>query len=190
MLKILTAPILAAALLLLGGCNTMKVEEISQPSPELKIEQFFDGKVYAWGLFEDRFGQIRRQFIVEIDGNWDGETLTLDENFLYADGEKDQRIWTIKKEQHGIYSGSAADIVGHASGDSTGNTLNWFYTLDLKVGDGTWRVNFDDYMILQPGGVLMNRAYVKKWGFTIGSVTLSFIRGDQLTKPPFEIAAP
>ncbi|MEY3038798.1 MAG: hypothetical protein RL143_1365, partial [Pseudomonadota bacterium] len=105
MYKLLTVPVLAAALLLLGGCNTMKVEEISRPTPELKIEQFFDGKVYAWGLFEDRFGQLRRQFIVEIDGNWDGETLTLDEHFLYADGEKDQRVWAIKKERPGNYSG-------------------------------------------------------------------------------------
>ena len=48
--------------------------------------------------------------------------------------------------------------------------------MDLKVGDGSWRVSFDDWMFLQPDGVLVNRARVKKWGFEIGEVTLFFTK--------------
>jgi hypothetical protein len=42
-------------------------------------------------------------------------------------------------------------------------------------------------MLLQQGGVLINRAYVKKWGFTIGTVTLSFMRGDAMKEVPFSL---
>ena len=40
----------------------------------------------AWGQFQDRFGEVRRRFRVEVDGTWDGETLTLVEDFVYNDG--------------------------------------------------------------------------------------------------------
>lgn len=165
----------------------MDISTVSQSKPSLKIEEYFDGKVYAWGIFEDRFGKIRRQFLVEIDGTWDGKTLVLNEQFLYNDGERAERIWTIDQQSDNSYQGKAADILGSADGKIEGNTLNWKYTMDLPVGDGTWRVNFDDWMLLQEGGVLLNRAYVKKWGVTLGTVTLSFMRGDDLREVPFSL---
>jgi len=180
--------LVALLTLTLQGCTTMDISSLSRPTPELKIEEYFDGKVYAWGIFEDRFGNIRRQFQVEIDGTWDGKQLVLDEHFLYDDGERDRRIWTINKGSDGTYSGTADDVLGEAQGLSQGNSLNWSYELDLPVGDGTWRVTFDDWMILQEGGVLLNRAYVKKWGFRLGSVTLSFQRAEQLQAVPFSIS--
>ncbi len=35
-------------------------------------------------------------------------------------------------------------------------------------------MKFDDWMFLQPGGVVINRARVSKWGIDIGEVTLFF----------------
>lgn len=179
--------LIALLTLSLHGCTNMDITSMSRPTPELKIEEYFDGKVYAWGIFEDRFGKVRRQFQVEIDGRWDGKELILDERFLYDDGERDTRVWTINPSGTKSYSGTADDVLGEASGTADGNTLNWSYALDLPVGDSSWRVTFDDWMFLQPGGVMINRAYVKKWGFTIGSVTLSFQRADQLKEAPFSL---
>jgi hypothetical protein len=48
--------------------------------------------------------------------------------------------------------------------------------MDLPVGGSTWRVVFDDWMFLQPGGVMINRAKITKWGLEIGSVTLFFAK--------------
>ena len=179
--------LIALLTLSLHGCTTMDIASLSRPTPELKIEEYFDGKVYAWGIFEDRFGKVRRQFQVEIDGDWNGQRLILDERFLYDDGERDTRIWTIKPTGKNTYSGTADDVLGEARGEALGNALNWTYTLDLPVGDSSWRVTFDDRMLLQPGGVMINRAYVKKWGFTLGTVTLSFQRADQLKEVPFSL---
>jgi len=152
----------------------MKPEDFSKKEPRFVLEEYFIGRTQASGIFEDRFGNLRRQFSVDIDGTWDGNILVLDEQFSYADGEKDQRVWRITKLDDHTYEGTASDIIGTASGRSFGNALNWQYYMDLKVGDGRWRVYFDDWMFLQPGGTLLNRATVKKWGVRLGDVTLSF----------------
>ncbi|RVU33689.1 DUF3833 domain-containing protein [Hwanghaeella grinnelliae] len=165
---------LGATILILAGCSNMDVTDFKNGEPTLVLEEYFDGKTLAAGLFQDRFGTVRRQFTVEIDGSWDGETLTLVEDFDYSDGETERRVWTLKKLDAHRYEGTAEGVIGTASGAAYGNAFNWVYTFDLKVGDGTWRVDFDDWMFLQPGGVLINKATVSKWGITIGEVTLSF----------------
>lgn len=168
--------VVLSAFLVLVGCSTMKPADFADAQPRLVLEEYFVGRTQAWGLFQDRFGNVKRQFTVEITGTWNGELLVLEEHFLYNDGETDQRVWTIRKGPDGRYEGQAADVVGSASGLSAGNALNWAYVMDLKVGDGTLRVNFDDWMFLQPGGAMINRARVSKWGFDIGEVTLFFMK--------------
>jgi hypothetical protein len=41
-------------------------------------------------------------------------------------------------------------------------------------------VHFNDWMFLQPSGVLLNRARVSKFGITIGEVTLAFMKADKM----------
>jgi len=166
--------LLFATIFLVTGCSTMKPQDFADTEPRLVVEKYFVGRTRAWGLFEDRFGDVRRQFVVDIEGRWDGRELVLDEHFIYADGERDRRIWRIVKKDEHTYEGRADDVVGTASGIAYGNALNWQYDMDLKVGDRTWRVRFDDWMFLQADGVLINRARVSKFGLEIGEVTLFF----------------
>ena len=170
--------LLFPVLLFLSGCTSMKPADFATAPQKLVLEEYFAGKTRAWGLFEDRFGTVRRQFTVDITGDWNGERLVLDEAFLYNDGETDRRVWTIRKTVDGQYLGEAGDVVGQAAGEAAGNALNWAYTMDLKVGDGTLRVRFNDWMFLQPDNVIINRARVTKWGVEIGQVTLFFRKGD------------
>lgn len=174
----------------LTGCSAMNIDDFSNREPRLVLEDYFQGKTYAWGMFEDRFGEVRRQFKVEIDGRWDpaSRTLTLDEYFLYDDGERDKRTWVITKHDDNRYTGTFAEVVGEAEGQVRGNALNWVYTMDLKVGDGSWRVKFDDWMFLQPDGVMINKATVKKWGFELGQVTLFFTPQPMLKGAPFTLS--
>jgi len=152
----------------------MKPEQFADTKPRFVLEEYFAGETKAWGIFEDRFGTVRRQFSVKITGTWDGQQLVLDEHFTYMDGEKDRRVWKIKKHNDHHYEGKADDVIGTAKGESFGNALNWRYDMDLKVGNGTWRVHFNDWMFLQADGVLINRARVTKWGLEIGQITLAF----------------
>ena len=172
----------------------MDPKSFAGTEPRLVIEEYFAGRTKAWGIFEDRFGKLRRQFVVDITGRWDGRTLVLEEDFSFADGEKSRRVWRIEKIDGHSYRGRADDVIGTASGASYGNALNWRYDMDLKVGDSSWRVSFDDWMFLQPGGVLINRARVSKWGLNIGVVTLAFqkipVQASRSSRPsPLQCAA-
>ncbi len=164
------------SILMTAGCQTMKPADFKTQEPRLVLEEFFAGKTRAWGLFEDRFGTVRRQFAVDITGTWDGEHLMLDERFRYDDGERDRRVWNIKKGDEGRYEGRADDVIGTAVGRTAGNALNWQYEMDLPIAGSTLRVRFDDWMFLQTPDVLINRARVSKLGIEIGSVTLIFVR--------------
>ena len=158
----------------------MNIEDFTGRTPELVLEDYFLGQTKAWGIFEDRFGNVRREFEVDIAGTVDADVLTLDEHFTFADGEKDRRVWTIRRINANTYEGTADDVIGTAQGKVFGNALNWTYKVDLAMGDRSLRVRFDDWLFLQTDGVLINRARVTKWGFEVGQVTLFFRRvGDE-----------
>jgi len=172
-------PYLLVVLLSLGACSSMKIDDFAGTGPDFRPETYFAGQSRAWGIFEDRFGNLKREFTVNLQGDWDGSTLTLTEDFDYADGETEQRIWRITKTGDGIYEGRADDVVGVANGIARGKALNWSYDLMLNIGDSRIKVRFDDWMFLQPDGVLINKADVSKFGITIGTVTLFFKKGAQ-----------
>ena len=154
----------------------MKAEDYLDATPTLDLFTYFDGQTRAWGMFQDRFGKVRRRFTVEITGTRRDAQLILNESFNYADGETQQRIWTIDRLNEHHYQGRADDVVGIAEGKSYGNALNWRYDLLLPVDGKQWQVSFNDWMFLQDDKVLINRAKVSKYGFTIGEVTLFFLK--------------
>ena len=166
-------------LLLVAGCSTMKPSDFAGSEPLLDLFAYFEGKTRAWGIFEGRSGELKRQFTVDILGVVEGDRLTLTEDFVYADGETQQRIWVIDRLDEHRYQGRAGDVVGTAEGLAYGQALNWRYTLDLPYRDGTVEVQFDDWMYLQPGRVMVNRARVSKFGFRLGEVTLFFSKAGE-----------
>ncbi len=142
---------------------------------EFELEKYFIGKTTAWGIFENRQGELVRQFKVSIVGEMQDNELVLTEDFHYANGEQQTRIWRIERLENGGYQGRAADVVGNAVGEVKGNQLYWAYHLELPVGDKSYEVKFTDKMYLQPNDVLINRAIVTKWGFRVGEVTIVFL---------------
>ena len=157
------------------------MKQFENNTPKLDLFSFFKGETIAYGIFEDRFGNLKRQFRVNITGNVDNKVLTLDESFLYDDGEKAKRIWKIKKiiddEQKISYEGQAEDVEGKATGSVVGNTLNWSYDIFLNIKGSNIKVHFNDWIYKQSDDLAINRAYVSKFGINIGSVTLVFLRG-------------
>jgi len=169
-----TATMAASAVAVAGCTSTPTVDAYSNDHRELILEEYFLGQTVAYGVFEDRFGKVRRTFKVDITGSVDGDVLTLNEDFLYNDGERETRVWTIDILGGGNYRGTAGDVPGYATGQVSGNAFNWKYKVDLKVNGKTWNVGFNDWMYLLDDDVLINRAYVTRWGVRIGEVTISF----------------
>ncbi len=170
-------------ILAFGSCARHDVSVHSDRRPTFDLFDFFDGKSVAYGIFEDRFGNLRRQFRVEITGKKQDGRLILDEKFIYDDGEQDQRVWVIERSTDMSdsmavsYVGRAEDISGSAAGTVSGNAMSWRYDIDLNLSGRQMRVSFDDYIYQMDEDIAVNRAYVSKWGVEIGSVTLVFLKG-------------
>ena len=166
---------LMAALVALAACTGRPgAEDPLLGGPKLDLETYFDGKVTAWGQFQDRFGEVRRRFTVDIEGTWDGTTLTLVEDFLYEDGSRERRVWSLTKTGPDSWQGTADGVQGMAIGEERGDTFNWRYTIDLPVPDGTLRISFDDWMWRLDDRRVLNRAYMDKFGVEIGEVIIFF----------------
>lgn len=165
-----------SAIGLLTGCSSTQVQDYKSEKPVLVLEDYLNGPLEAHGFFQDRSGLIVKRFKVIMKGTWVGNTGTLDEDFEYSDGSKSKRVWTIKKEGDGKYSGTASDVVGVASGEAAGNAFRWKYTMDLPVGEKTYHVQFDDWMYLMDDGIMLNKSKMSKFGIYLGEVTLVFFK--------------
>ncbi len=167
--------VMLAAVLMLAACTGRPgANDPLLSDRKLNIEEFFEGRTIAHGQFQDAFGTVRRRFEVTIDGEWNGRTLTLDENFVYEDGSTENRVWTLTKTGPDTWTGTAPGVLGTASGVERGDTFNWTYRIDLPVPDGTLRVGFDDWMWLLTEDRLLNIAYMRKAGVRVGQVVIYF----------------
>ncbi|MBF7071977.1 DUF3833 domain-containing protein [Glaciecola sp. MH2013] len=158
----------------LSACSvSIDPDKYQQMEPKFNIESFFDGKVKAWGIVQNRDGDIVQRFIVNIDAYTQDDKLILDETFEYGLGEGPlKRVWTLTKNADGSYTGNADDIAGPATGTPHGNAFNFVYEMDLAVGDSTYRVNFDDWFWAFDENTMMNRSYIKKFGLVMAEVTI------------------
>lgn len=171
----LAASALALAIAM-AGCASQNIASYQDQHPRLDLRDYFNGRVMAYGMFQDRSGQVIKRFTVVMDCSWQGDQGTLDERFSYADGSTQRRVWHLRRGTDGRYSGHADDVLGQASGQVAGNAFNWAYTLKLPVGDAVYEVQFDDWMYLIDGKVMLNRATMSKFGIRLGEVTLSFVK--------------
>lgn len=158
----------------LSACASTGVEQYRNEQPPLDLQQYLNGRLDAWGIFQGRSGEVKKRFHVVIDAHWEADTGTLDEHFSWSDGTTTRRVWTLVRQPDGTYRGTADDVVGTAIGTVAGNALRWQYVLALPVDGKVYNVNFDDWMFLMDDKVMINRSYMSKWGFNLGEVTLSF----------------
>jgi hypothetical protein len=171
---------LALSAVLLAGCAGPQVADYAAEQPVLDLRQYFDGTIDAYGVFTDRSGKVVKRFTVVMTCSWSGppgmETGVLDEAFTYSDGTRERRVWTLQRQPDGRYTGTAGDVLGTAAGQEKGNAFRWGYTLKLPVDGRVIEMQFDDWMYLMSDKVMLNKAEMRKFGFKLGEVTLSFVK--------------
>lgn len=164
----------------LAGCMAVDPQVYTGERPALDLKRYFDGQLEGHGMFIGRSGQVERRFVVTIKAHWQDETGTLDEDFVWSDGKRENRVWTLQPVagQPGRWIGTAAGVIGQAQGVVAGNALNWRYMFALKTdGGSTYNIDFDDGMFLIDERVMLNRAVMTFWGFKVGEVLISFRKG-------------
>lgn len=171
----------AAAVPALAACSlggTTPEAFAGRPGPPFAPERFFAGRLASHGLFVDRLGTVRRWFVADLDGAWDGTTLTFAEAFRYDDGWVDRRTWHLRRDGPDRWRGTATDIVGEAEGLEVGPAFNLRHTLDMpREGGGTRRLSFDQWFVRVSDDAALSRAEVSWRGIVqIGTAQVAFRR--------------
>ena len=156
----------------LSACNSVPVDTYVSERPYFEPRVFFDGEIDAWGVVYDWRGRVKRRFVVDILARADNDEITLDEKFLFSDGEASTRVWRITVSSDNAITARADDVVGEASGEIAGNAMGLSYVIDLPVGDRQFRVRFDDMLWQIDDDVVFNRAKISKFGLKVGEVML------------------
>lgn len=137
------------------------------------LERDLAGKKVARGEFKPIIGAARG-FTAYLDGTWDGQTLTLVEDFEFDDGEIDRKTWRLTKSAENQVSGTREDVVGEALGfmDEGAFRLEYVVRLGGENGRGGRKVKFRDILYNETDGIVFNRASVGFYGLRVGTVTL------------------
>ncbi len=162
---------------LLCACSNLPVETYSANQPVLTLSSFFNGPLTAHGIVKNRQGKVTRYFNVTMDGQWDSEgNGVLVEDFVWDDGEKQQRIWRFESKEDGAIWAHADDVKKPVPVNLSGNALFLAYQLLVPVGNSKIWLTVDDRMYLVDNDVLINDSVLKKFGIRVGEVTLTIVK--------------
>jgi uncharacterized protein DUF3833 len=142
---------------------------------DLRLEDFFRGKTYAYGSFGAITG-LHRSFQVDLTGTVRGNVLKLREDFRYDDGERDTKTWIFTRTGPNTYSGTREDVLGETTVRISGNTARFSYRVDLNNGGKPDVVRFFDKLVLKDDGTLRNTALVTKFALPVARVKVNFAR--------------
>jgi hypothetical protein len=135
---------------------------------------YFEGTTLASGVFESRRGDAKRRFSVELTGRAQGSTLVLGESFVFDDGERQERTWTLLRGAGQSFTGTCEDAVSEAQGCFEEGLARLRSSLRLKVGNRCMAMHFDDVFYDMGQGAVLNRSTVSKWGIAVGQVLILF----------------
>ena len=161
---------------LLFGCSTASVDDHAAQAPAFAPENFFSGSLSAHGVVKDFSGSVIRHFQADIIGCWENGVGTLDEDFVFDDGEEQTRIWTLTPDGDQTYIGTAGDVVGNGQARWAGNAMYLDYTLRIELDDGPIDVRIDDRMYRVSENVVINESKMRKFGFGVGEILLTIIK--------------
>lgn len=146
--------------------------------PALDIRQYLNGRLSVWGVMLNAFGKQQRRFTADINGRWQGNQGELEEHFVYDDGEKQQRVWQLRMEDDHHFTGTAHDIVGTATGQQYGNTVNMRYVLRVALGKMHVNLDMDDWLYRVDDKHVINHTIIRKFGLKMGELHIGFIKHD------------
>lgn len=176
-MRIFKLTILLSLLVLIMGCSHSNIQDYKTNTPVFDMQDFFSGSLEAHGVVKNRSGKVIRHFNATIEASWDDDGIgILDERFVFDDGEKQTRVWTLTPNSDGTYTGTAGDVVGKGLAQLSGNALFMKYKLEVPYNGSTIVLDIDDRMYLTSEDVLINESIMYKWGIRVGEITLTIIK--------------
>lgn len=156
---------------LLSSCavfnNFSKPSELDSIDKGVKfdIKKFFNGDVEGFAVIQDPNGKIIDTETFKINGKWDDNKGVIQQNFVYASGDKDSRTWLITIDENGsTFSAIGHDIAAPAQGKQVGNAMQMVYALMLtgKTDKQKVKVNFEDkiYLVDEKSAIMISNSTV------------------------------
>jgi len=174
---LLVGSILLVSMFGIVSCSSNNAEAYLERQLDMRLRDFFDGKLVANGVVKNRSDNVFRHFSADIRASWDENGHgTLDETFHFDDGEIQNRIWTLVPNPDGSFLASANDVVGTAILKVVGNSIKMQYVLTVPYDDGTIDILVDDKMYLVSPNTIINESAMSKFGIKVGSVALSIVK--------------
>jgi hypothetical protein len=164
--------LLLAMTLGLAGCTPVTVQDYADNRPLLVPEEFFQGQLTAHGVIKNRSGKVIRYFNADIKAYWENGIGTLEEDFIFDDGQPERRVWTLTPQADGTYKGTAGDVIGDGQITLAGNSMFLDYVLRIPYNDGTLDLRIDDRMYLVNPTMLINESTMTKFGVRVGEILL------------------
>ncbi len=164
---------------MLSACSSISVDEYADNKPALQLDKFFNGPLSAQGVLKNRSGKVTRYFTAELNGSWNNGVGTLEEKFIFDDGEVQHRTWTLTPAKMGDthnYRATAGDVIGTGKVTIKGNAMNLLYTLEINYKGSPMQIHVDDWMWLVDDKTIINESTLRKWGFKVGSIQLAIIK--------------
>jgi hypothetical protein len=143
------------------------------PAGRLVLEDFFRGRFVAEGTFFNTRDGTQRGLRVVMKGTWDGQTLTLVEDFVYSDGERDRKTWRFTKVADGRYRATREDVIGEGVAVQDGDAVRLSYTARVKASGSSYDLSFRDTLMKIGSRTVLNTADVRFLFFPVGRVELT-----------------
>jgi hypothetical protein len=176
MRTVLTATLLVLCFIGLAGRPAAARQQAPVPH-KLVLEEFFRGPLVAEGEFVNSRDNTRREVKVRMHGSWDGSVLTLVEDFVFSDGEKDRKTWRFTRTGEGRYLGTREDVIGQALVTQDGNDVLLAYTATVRTkSGGSYPIRFADRLTLTGPRQVLNTAALSYLFFDVGQVHLTIRR--------------
>jgi len=157
--------------LALAGCASVPSSPRVATRP-VTLEQAFVGRKRGAGLFKVGLTGAERRFTALLNGHLSrgGQRLTVVEDFVYDDGQKNRLTWVFDRSGPGEWTGRREDTVGRATVVEENGEVRLTYTADFASPAGVTRLGFADVIYLRSDGVIVNDAIVSRLGIPVGTV--------------------
>ncbi len=103
----------------------------------LSLQDFFRGRLSAKGSVENFKDGTRRDFTMAMSASWTGSKGTLIEDVVYADGEREHKVWSFDKVSDGHFTGTREDLTRDATVVEDAEGIGMSYKANTRLPSGT-----------------------------------------------------
>ncbi|MDC0739438.1 DUF3833 family protein [Cognatishimia sp. SS12] len=158
------------------GFTNQRSADYADTGPNLQLREHLSGNLISEGVIFGPRGTVVSRFVADMQGTWDGSRGTLNEAFAFSSGDTQTRRWELSTGNDGRFWGTAADIVGKMTGETSGATARMDYRLRLEADAGGHVLSVTDWMYLTENGTILNRSHMRKFGVKVAELVATIRR--------------